>query len=114
MHDEHKLTAVRAAAAYGERVAIFAETLPAAQGLLPEFEALGIMADVVARFRRVNGSHSIAFDRSGGSIEFRSLNSRGSRGASFDRVYVPVCSAPDKVAGVLPCLNVSGGPLVGY
>ncbi|AYN57477.1 hypothetical protein PBI_CORAL_1 [Arthrobacter phage Coral] len=110
MHDEHKGRAV-AAAREGQRVAVVAATLPAAQ------EICGRLADLVegepaVTVRRLNGAHSIDF-AGGGSIVFRSFRS-SHRGMSFDRVFVPIGTSADLVRELLPSLSVSGGPLVGY
>lgn len=118
MHDFHQVAAVHAAAVDRERVAVVAATLPAAQ------EICGKLADVcrelageagadgVYTVRRTNGAHSIEF-AGGGSIVFRSFRSPA-RGLSLDRIFVPIGTGGELVRELLPCLNVSGGPLVGY
>ncbi|QOP64899.1 hypothetical protein SEA_BRYNNIE_1 [Arthrobacter phage Brynnie] len=113
MHDEHKQRAIFAAVVEGERVAIFGETMPAAQAVCSELADMLKLSAVECSVRRVNGRHSIDFP-GGGRIVFLSLHSEGQRGYSLDRAYVPICSGRDKVREVLPCLSVSGGPLVGY
>lgn len=112
MHDEHKQGAIFAAAVDGERVAIVAATLPAAQAIHSELAHKLESSAVAVTVRRTNGAHSLEF-AGGGSIVFLSFRS-SHRGRSLDRAFVPIGTSAELVAELTPCLNVSGGPLVGY
>jgi len=114
MHDFHKAAAVRAAAFDGEQVAVVSATLPAAQDICAGLEdwLTGDPAARVEKVRRTNGHHSIQF-AGGGSIHFLSFRSPA-RGRSYGRIFVPIGTSADYLRELLPCLDVSGGPFVGY
>jgi len=70
------------------------------------------LADV-AEIRHLNGQESITFP-GGGSIHFRSILA-SARGMCLDRCYVPIGTAADVVADILPALMTSeDGTLTGY
>ncbi|UVK62540.1 hypothetical protein SEA_TAYLORSIPHT_1 [Arthrobacter phage TaylorSipht] len=113
MHDEHKQGAILAAVVEGQRVAIFAATLPAAQELHRQLADLVDKSAVECVVRRTSGAHSLAFV-GGGSIVFLSYRSGVYRGMSLDRIFVPIGTGAELVRDLSPCLAVSGGPFVGY
>ena len=114
MHEEHK-AAVLVAAFSGERVAVFADTLDESTVILDELaDWLKFNGEGVGyKVRRLNGSQAIEFDN-GGRVSFHSMR-QSPRGRSFDRIYLPICSAAVKVRELSPCLLTSRvGVLVGY
>lgn len=112
MHDEHKQGAIFAAAVDGERVAIVAATLPAAQAIHSELADKLESSAVAVTVRRTNGAHSLEFP-GGGRIVFLSFRS-SARGLALDRIFVPIGTDAELVRELSPCLAVSGGPFVGY
>lgn len=90
---EHVITAL-GAALEGERVGFFAASHEDARAA---FKAAHAMAPEGCEIRQSNGNESIG-TRTGGSIRFLSVRSRGGRGESFDRAYVPAELADEDVA----------------
>jgi hypothetical protein len=112
MPPEHIQRAVSAAIG-GSFVAIFGESFQRVQEIAHDVEE-AMPAELVEHVSRVNGRHSIDFV-GGGRIRFISTNSRGGRGLSVDRVFVPVGTAPDVLANILPMLVTSReAVLTGY
>ncbi|AYN56818.1 hypothetical protein PBI_ANDREW_1 [Arthrobacter phage Andrew] len=121
MHAEHMSTALVAAAAGGERVAIFAETFERAQEICRDLEDFlsGMpwaeeLRDV--RVVRANGRQSITFGTRGlGGVWFYSLRGTGQRGLSADRVFVPIGTSGEELREIIPFLATSKvGVLTGY
>jgi hypothetical protein len=112
MHPEHVETAIAAAAAYGSKVAVFADNLQEAQALARQFEDAAPAAHV-ERISRLNGNSYIDF-YSGGRILFRSTRQSG-RGLSLDRALVPITMPPEALFDIRLMLATSeDGALTGY
>lgn len=110
MHPEHIHTAI-SAAAVGDSVAIFGETVERVQDIARDI-VKEVPADYVERVSRLNGAHRIDF-HGGGRIRFISLR-QSARGLSLDRAYVPIPTDRDILASIIPSLNASAGVLTGY
>lgn len=108
---EHVITAL-GAALEGSRVGFFGATHEDARSA---FKAVDALAPEGCEIRRANGNESIR-TRAGGSIHFVSVNSKGHRGMSLDRVYVPAGLADtDFMVAILPCLVTSKDrQIIGY
>lgn len=104
---EHAITAL-GAALEGSRVAFFAANQSDARAA---FDAVDALAPEGCEIRRTNGDESIR-TRAGGSVHFISINSRGRRGLSLDRVYAPASLADEDVAvDIATCLATSKNPM---
>ncbi|MFJ4168374.1 hypothetical protein ACIPY3_02575 [Paenarthrobacter sp. NPDC089714] len=114
MHEEHIATALNAAAALGQRVAVFAPGGAEAHELFEAFAA-HLPEGYAVDLRRTSGRESFRFKGSGGEIRFYGLRSRGHRGWAADRAFVPVGISPDRLADIWPALNTSRvGVLTGF
>jgi hypothetical protein len=114
VHREHMNVAI-SAAARGDKVAVFAETVERVQGIANEIME-ATPGELVERVSRLNGNHYMDF-YGGGRIRFLSThpNARGGRGLSLDRVFVPIGTSPDALMEIVPALNTSReGVLTGY
>ncbi len=101
-----------AAARAGERVAIFADTLEAAQAFAGQAFEL-VHSEDRAHVRRQIGDASVSFPE-GGKVNFLSTG-HSSRGRSLDRAYVPAAIAHVDAAAIAPCLATSRNPqMIGY
>ncbi|WNM72222.1 hypothetical protein SEA_GUSANITA_1 [Arthrobacter phage Gusanita] len=100
------------AARRGRKVAVFADTLTAAQAFLQEVVDL-LEEDDDAQVQKVNGRHAITLP-SGGQVTVHSTGAIP-RGSSFDVVYVPAKISHERMEAVAPLVATSKHPaVIGY
>lgn len=98
----------------GQRVALLASSRDAARQVWLELqEAMEDEQLELATTRRAHGAEQIRLGD--GRLTFHSMRRSDSlRGMSLDAIYIPADMAGLDHSDLLPCLNVSAGPLLTY
>lgn len=98
----------------GLRVLVLTNSMKSATDLHKAFEAVDI-GDIPRKISRVAGRLGADFPEHGGSIQFRSIASRGGRGMSIDHVYVPAGISHEAMEDIAPAVQASKSPaIIGY
>jgi predicted transcriptional regulator len=94
----------------GRRVAIIETKAQEAHAWFNEFVEV-LDKNQVAKISRTSGRQGIDF-RSGGVLRFTSVRSQGSRGASFDRLYVSAAVSEEEKVQLPPLVDTSEEPAI--